>query len=69
MSPSQPELPEKLVTMQVAAEALGLPTWKIRRAVKAGLIPSYSLLNGRRLVRLSEIIAVVSASCCGGQND
>ncbi len=64
----QTGVPEKLVTMQAAAEALGLPTWKVRRAVKAGIVPSYSLVNGRRLVRVSEVLDVVSASCFGGQD-
>jgi hypothetical protein len=50
---------EKLITVQEAAEAIGFPVWKLRRAVKAGLIPSYSLLNSRRYVKLSEVAAAI----------
>jgi excisionase family DNA binding protein len=53
--------PEKLYTTQEAASLLNVHAWKIRRAVKKELIPSYTLLNSRRLVRLSEIIAAMNA--------
>lgn len=59
--------PEQLVTVKQAAECFGLPVWKIGRGVATGIIPSYSLLNGRRLVRLSEIEATIQASRVGGQ--
>ena len=68
MSQSTVRSPEKLVTIQVAAEALGLHDWKLRRAVKAGGIPSYRLANNRRLVRLSEVVAAVEASREGGDD-
>jgi hypothetical protein len=58
--------PEKLVPVKDAAEALGLPTWKLRRAAKQGAFPTYTLLNSRRLVRLSEVIAAIEASRQGG---
>jgi len=48
--------PEKLYTIQEAARLLNIYPWKLRRAIKKGLIPSHTLLNSRRLVRLSEII-------------
>jgi len=54
--------PERLLTIQSAAEQLGIQAWKLRRAVNAGLIPSYRLFNSRRLVRLSEVVAVIEAS-------
>jgi len=57
---------ESLLTIQIAARVLGLHAWKLRRSVKSGLIPSYRLLNSRRLVRLSEVIAVIDASREGG---
>jgi hypothetical protein len=60
---------EPLFTIHEAAAALGLHTWKLRRAVKVGLVPSYSLLNNRRLVRLSEVVAVIEASRAGGGSD
>ena len=53
---------EKLLTVKQAAAELGLPYWKLNRSVKSGLVPSYTLLNSRRLVRLSEILATIEAS-------
>ena len=58
--------PEKLVTLNVAAEKLGVHLWALRRAVKAGIIPAYAPFNGRKLVRLSEVIAAIEASKIGG---
>ena len=60
---------EPLLPINAAAAALGLHTWKLRRAIKAGLVPSYALLNNRRLVRLSEVVAVIEASRAGGGDD
>ena len=57
--PAQPI--EKLLTMGEAANQLGLPCWKIRRAVKAGFLPHYSVLNKRKLVRISEILNVITS--------
>lgn len=50
-SPNQ----EQLLTIREAAEALGLPYYKIQRSVQRGLLPSYRLLNSRRYVRLRDI--------------
>jgi excisionase family DNA binding protein len=58
--------PEKLITVKAAANALGLPDWKLRRACQSGEIPSYTLLNSRRLVKLSEVLAAIEASRQGG---
>ena len=59
---------EQLLTLKAAAEKLGLPLFKLRRAAASGLIPTYSLLNGRKLVRVSEVIAVVERSRSGPLN-
>jgi hypothetical protein len=61
MSSSTQESPEKLYTIQEAAALLIIYPWKLRRAVKKRLIPSYPLLNSRRLVRFSEVFAAVNA--------
>ena len=53
--------PEPLYTIKEAAALLNLHPWKVRRAVKAGLIPSYKLFNSRLLVRLSEVVAAIEA--------
>lgn len=59
---------EPLMTLKDAASALGLPYFKIQRAARAGLIPTYFVYNGRRLVRLSEVLAVINFSRSGGSN-
>ncbi|MGS4991020.1 helix-turn-helix domain-containing protein [Roseibium sp. RP-7] len=59
---------EALLTIQQAAKALGVHTWALRRAVNSGTIPAYAPFNGRKLVRLSEVIAAVNASKIGGEN-
>ena len=61
--------PEGFVTLDDAAQKLNLPSWKLRRAIKAGLVPNYTLLNSRRLVRLSEVVAVIEASRKGGGSE
>jgi excisionase family DNA binding protein len=53
---------EKLYTYKAAAELLGVPYFKIQRAARAKLIPTYRLLNGRRLLKLSEVLAAIEAS-------
>lgn len=68
---SQPDIaesqqaPEPFLTIQEAAALLNLPVFKLRRAVKAGIVPFYTLANRRRLVRLPEIIAVIERSNAG----
>ncbi len=57
---------EKLITIKAAAAAIGLPTWKLSRAAKQGLFSTYTLLNSRRLVKLSEVVAAIEASRQGG---
>ena len=67
-SSGQPE-PEKLVNIQTAAKALGVYPWALRRAVKSGTIPAYAPFNGRKLVRISEVVAVINASKIRGASD
>lgn len=52
--------PELLLLIKEAAETLGLPYWKLNRAVRQNLVPSYTLLNSRRYVRVSEVLACIS---------
>ena len=59
---SQDDLPERLFTVATAARMLGLPVWKLQRAVRSGALPSYSIYNGRRLVRISEVVAAIDHS-------
>jgi excisionase family DNA binding protein len=58
--------PEPFLTIQEAASLLNLPVFKLRRAVKSGVVPSYTFANRRRLVRLPEIVAVIEQSNPGG---
>jgi hypothetical protein len=57
---------DKFITLKEAAKALGLPEFKLRRAAKAGLIPTYTVYNSRRLVKLPELIACIESSRQGG---
>lgn len=59
-------LPEKLLTIDEAAAALGVYTWQIRRAVQRGSIPCYTPFNSRKLVKLSEIVAHIESTKSGG---
>lgn len=59
---------EPLLSIPKAAAAVGAHAWALRRAVKSGSIPAYTPFNGRKLVRLSEIIAAINASKVGGSN-
>lgn len=51
--------PERMFTVNEAAAQLGFPRWKLYRAIKNGLVPYHTLLNSRRLVRLSEVEAAI----------
>lgn len=59
---------EPLLTLQQAAKELGVHAWALRRAVKSGNVPAYQPFNGRKLVRLSEVVAAINASKIGGEN-
>jgi hypothetical protein len=58
---------EPLLTLKAAAEKLGLPPFKVTRAAKVGIFPTYTLFNTRKLVRLSEVIAAIERSKTGAQ--
>ncbi len=59
---------ERLLTIQQAAKELGVHIWALRRAVKSGTVPAYQPFNGRKLVRLSEVVSAINASKIGGEN-
>ena len=61
------ERKEGFSTVRSASEQLGLPTFKLRAAIKKGLIPSYRFFNGRILVRVSDVLAAIEASRTGGR--
>ncbi|WP_061933800.1 helix-turn-helix domain-containing protein [Aureimonas sp. AU22] len=64
--PEHLQKPEKLLTLQAAAKALGLHYWQLQRAVKRGDLPAYQPFNSRKLVKLSDIQASIEASKIGG---
>lgn len=57
---------QTLLTVKAAAQRLEIPTWKLQRAVKRGLIPHYTILNKRKLVRMDDIFAFIERSRVGG---
>lgn len=57
---------ERMHTIPDAARIVGVHTWALRRAVKSGAIPAYQPFNGRKLVRISEVVAAINASKIGG---
>lgn len=65
----QPQPVNKLHTVKEAARAVGIPYWKILRAVNAGIIPSYRLLNSRRYVKLADIEQAMTEGQNGGRHD
>lgn len=68
-APTETNSAEKLMTIAAAAEALGVHIWQLRRAIKAGFIPSYAPFNKRKLVRLSEVTAFIDTTRSGGRHD
>jgi len=53
---------DKLRTFRAASEELNIPYFKIQRAARSGIIPTYSLLNSRKYVKLSDILKAMSPS-------
>jgi excisionase family DNA binding protein len=65
--PSQPDAkPEPLLTIAEACGLFNLKPHVLRRAIKAGSIPSYRFGNRRIRLRASEINAAIEASRSGG---
>lgn len=65
MTPANAAVVEPMLTVQKAAEILGVHVWALRRAIKSGTIPAYAPFNGRKLVRLSEVAAAINAAKVG----
>lgn len=53
---------DRLLTYRDAAAILRIPYFKIQRAARAGIIPTYSILNSRKYVKLSDILHHMSAA-------
>lgn len=50
---------EPLLTVPETAAKLGVPVSTLRRAVNAGLIPTHTVFNARKRVRLSEVLSAI----------
>jgi predicted site-specific integrase-resolvase len=61
-----PRSVEPFRTIDDTATILGVHVWALRRAIKRGQIPAYTPFNGRRLVRLSEVVAAIETAKIGG---
>jgi hypothetical protein len=57
---------ERLLTHRALAEALGVPIFKLRRAARTGVFPTYRIGNGRALFRMSEVLAAIETTRIGG---
>jgi excisionase family DNA binding protein len=64
-----PHLNDKPLPIKEAAELLGLPYWKLQRAVKRGEVPFYTFYNSRKLVRPSEVVDVIERTREGGATE
>uniref|UniRef100_UPI0035E3E23C helix-turn-helix domain-containing protein n=1 Tax=Methylobacterium sp. B34 TaxID=95563 RepID=UPI0035E3E23C len=51
---------QQFLTVPQAAQACGIPAYKIRRAVKLGTLPSYGMLDRRRYVLVADIRAAMA---------
>ena len=66
LPPQTPPHPEPLLTLRQAAGAFNVGVHALRRAIKAGSIPSYRIGNARVRVRSSDIARAIEASRRGG---
>ncbi len=57
---------EKLFTLREIGRRLNLPYFKLQRAARNNLFPTYTLFNARKMARLSEVVAVIEHSRRGG---
>lgn len=54
--------PHKRYPVKQTADLFGIPPWKLWKAVRAGILPSERLLNGRIYLKPADIEAALSAS-------
>lgn len=68
-APSNPEPPADapiFLTFAAAAKRLGVAYYQVQRAARTGLLPTYKLHSGRRLLKFAEVLEVIEASREGG---
>lgn len=66
LPPQTPPHHEPLLTLRQAAAAFNVGVHALRRAIKAGSIPSYRIGNARVRLRSSDIARAIEASRTGG---
>jgi len=66
-NPSSPLSGGTYLTIRNASKDFGIPTWKLYRAVKTGLLQQYHFLNGRKYVSRLDILALFQNSIEGGR--
>jgi len=54
------------LTFDAVAKRLGVKYYQIQRAARAGLLPTYQLHSGRRLLKLTEVLEIIECSRQGG---
>lgn len=59
--------PDHLLSIKEAADRVGAKYWQLLRAVQSGRVPYFQPYNSRKLVRLSDVLAVIEASKKGGE--
>ena len=60
---------ERLVTYKAAAAEIGVPYHQIQRAARAGVFATYRVFTGRKLLKLSEVAAIINRTREGGDHD
>ncbi len=53
---------DQLRTYRDAAAALRIPYFKVQRAARSEIIPTYSILNSHKYVKLRDILDLMSAA-------
>ena len=62
------ERPEHLRSMKEVANLIGVPYYQIVRAVKDGLLPSYTISNSKKYLLLSEVMDTIKSSSGEARN-
>lgn len=53
---------DKMRTFKEASEILNIKYYKIQRAARDKIVPTYSLYNGRKYVKVRDILGILSQS-------
>ena len=59
---------EPYVTIKIAANALGIKPWALRKAIRSGLVPAYKFIGNRWMVKISEVEAKITSFNQGGEH-